>query len=170
MPMISAVFIYMLAAAGAGLPEGAAGGVRWTVPAGWEASGQRPMRVATYRIPATAGQEAGECGVFFFGRGQGGSVEDNLARQPSDYTRFFVIAPLDDRLPGGGGHRIDNLFDPNQNVASLNDDYATYAPNFGKQYQVYNGLEMSLSARLRYGLQFQVGSSTGESIQGFEAV
>ena len=38
------------------------------------------MRMATYTLPAAAGSEAGECGVFFFGKGQGGSVEDNLAR------------------------------------------------------------------------------------------
>jgi hypothetical protein len=42
------------------------------------------MRVATYAIPA-AGGEPGECGVFFFGRGQGGSVEDNLERWRSQF-------------------------------------------------------------------------------------
>lgn len=60
--------------------EGSAGGVRWTVPARWTVAAARPMRAATYSIPAAAGGEAGECGVFFFGKGQGGSVEDNLAR------------------------------------------------------------------------------------------
>jgi hypothetical protein len=38
------------------------------------------MRVATYEIPAAPGSEPGECGVFHFGEGKGGSVEDNLAR------------------------------------------------------------------------------------------
>lgn len=39
------------------------------------------MRVATYRIPAAAGDpEDGECSVFYFGAGQGGSVEANLER------------------------------------------------------------------------------------------
>ena len=60
--------------------DGTAGGVRWTVPSTWSAAKERPMRVATYAIPAAAGQEAGECGVFFFGQGQGGSVEENLSR------------------------------------------------------------------------------------------
>lgn len=58
-----------------------AGGVQWTAPSGWKSEGSRPMRAATYRIPPAAGDpEAGECAVFYFGPGQGGSVEDNLKR------------------------------------------------------------------------------------------
>src|SRR5262245_27998711 len=72
MPALRVLLSLALAAA-PGTPEGSAGGVRWTVPAGWQASAERPMRVATYTIPAASGGEAGECGVFFFGRGQGGS-------------------------------------------------------------------------------------------------
>lgn len=60
--------------------ETSAGGVHWTVPASWTAAAARSMRVATYAIPAAAGAEAGECGVFFFGTGQGGSVEENFNR------------------------------------------------------------------------------------------
>jgi hypothetical protein len=50
-------------------------GVRWTMPANWKAEAQRPMRLATYTV--TPG---GECGVYFFGSGQGGSVDANLDR------------------------------------------------------------------------------------------
>jgi hypothetical protein len=50
-------------------------GVRWTVPAGWKAEAERAMRLATYTIPPGA-----ECGVYFFGSGQGGSVEANMDR------------------------------------------------------------------------------------------
>jgi hypothetical protein len=38
------------------------------------------MRVATYAVPAAKGAEEGECAVFFFGPGQGGGVDDNVAR------------------------------------------------------------------------------------------
>ena len=39
------------------------------------------MRLATYTIAATAGeQDDGECGVYYFGKGQGGSVDANLDR------------------------------------------------------------------------------------------
>jgi len=65
--------------------EGSAGGVRWTAPPRWQAAAPRPMRAATYTIPAAAGSEAGGCGVFFFGKGQGGSVEENLNRWETQF-------------------------------------------------------------------------------------
>ena len=53
-----------------------AGGVKWTMPSGWKSEGSRPMRAATYRVAASAGDsEDGECGVFYFGAGQGGQLE-----------------------------------------------------------------------------------------------
>jgi hypothetical protein len=62
------------------LAESAAG-VRWTAPAGWTNEGSRPMRAATYTIaPASGDKASAECGVYFFGAGQGGTVEANLER------------------------------------------------------------------------------------------
>lgn len=61
--------------------HGSAAGIVWTVPPTWQLQGGRPMRIATYAIPAVQGDpEAGECAVFFFGSGQGGNVELNVAR------------------------------------------------------------------------------------------
>ncbi len=60
--------------------EGSSGGLRWTVPARWQVAGPKPMRAATYTIPGATGAEAGECGVFYFGNGQGGGVEENIQR------------------------------------------------------------------------------------------
>lgn len=39
------------------------------------------MRLATYTVPPAPGdQEGGECGVYYFGPGQGGSVQANMDR------------------------------------------------------------------------------------------
>jgi hypothetical protein len=58
-----------------------AAGIQWTPPSSWKAQPPAPMRAATYAAPAAAGdKEAGECGVFFFGTGQGGGVEANVER------------------------------------------------------------------------------------------
>jgi hypothetical protein len=50
-------------------------GIQWTAPAAWKADAQRPMRLATYTVAPGA-----ECAVYFFGAGQGGSVDANLDR------------------------------------------------------------------------------------------
>jgi hypothetical protein len=61
-------------------------GLRWNAPAGWKNEGSRPMRAATYVVPATAGDKANaECVVYFFGEGQGGSVEANMERWKSQF-------------------------------------------------------------------------------------
>ena len=80
----------LLAAAAVVAAEGTAAGVRWTAPASWKTQAARQMRVATYEIPAAPGSEPGECGVFHFGRGQGGSVEENLSRWAQ---QFEAAAP-----------------------------------------------------------------------------
>jgi hypothetical protein len=72
---------------------GAAGGYSWVVPGRWSEGPARSMRVATYVIPAMAGAEAGECAVFFFGGGDGGSVDENVDR----WSRQFEGSPKPDR-------------------------------------------------------------------------
>jgi hypothetical protein len=70
----------------AGASASAVAGVAWRVPAGWETQAPRPMRVATYAVPAAAGDaEGGECGVFFFGTSQGGDPESNIARWSAQF-------------------------------------------------------------------------------------
>ena len=68
-------------------PPSQAAGVAWTVPPGWEAEPARQMRIATYRLHAIAGDpEDAECAVYFFGTGQGGTVEANLDRWAHQFT------------------------------------------------------------------------------------
>jgi hypothetical protein len=57
-------------------------GLAWEVPKGWESAPvPSPMRLATYRLPSAPGDpERPELGVFYFGSGQGGSVDANVAR------------------------------------------------------------------------------------------
>jgi hypothetical protein len=75
-----ALFLALMLSSAA-LTAESAGGLRWAMPTGWRAQPERPMRAATYTVGAAAGdREPGECAVFFFGRGQGGSVQDNIDR------------------------------------------------------------------------------------------
>src|SRR5215510_6692441 len=64
----------------AGLADSAAG-IKWTPPSSWKQDAARPMRVATYSISAAKSDpEPAECAVFYFGAGQGGSVDANVQR------------------------------------------------------------------------------------------
>ena len=46
------------------------------------------MRAATYRVPAAAGDpEDAECAVFYFGVGQGGTVQANIDRWVSQFEQ-----------------------------------------------------------------------------------
>lgn len=70
-----------LVAAGVAAYAGSAGGLKWTDPSAWKSQGERPMRAATYAVPAAPGdKEDGECAVFYFGPGQGGGVQANIDR------------------------------------------------------------------------------------------
>jgi hypothetical protein len=71
----------------------AAGGVEWKVPARWEAGAGSAMRVATYAVPAAKGADKAECAVFFFGSGQGGSVDANVER----WSKQFEGTPKPER-------------------------------------------------------------------------
>ncbi len=63
------------------VPPASAAGVTWRVPKRWVAQSGRPMRIATYAIAAAPGDaEGAECGVFYFGPHQGGTVDANVAR------------------------------------------------------------------------------------------
>jgi hypothetical protein len=50
-------------------------GLNWTAPSSWKSAGERPMRLATYQVA-----DEGECGVYYFGQGQGGGVQANIDR------------------------------------------------------------------------------------------
>lgn len=62
-------------------------GLSWTAPAGWVSKGPAPMRAATYEV------HDAECVVYFFGAGQGGSVQANIDRWKSQFTVNGKPAP-----------------------------------------------------------------------------
>lgn len=78
--------ICLLVFAAAALFAESASGIKWTPPAAWKTQPQRPMRAATYVVPAAPGdKEPGECAVFYFGPGQGGGVQANLDRWQAQF-------------------------------------------------------------------------------------
>jgi hypothetical protein len=95
------------------------------------------------------------------------TVTDNRATTGEDYTPFSITAPLDPRLPGGGGYVVSGLYDVVPAKFNAVDNYRTYAPDYGTISQMYNGVEINIAARLRNGLQFQAGSATGQRVTDY---
>jgi hypothetical protein len=103
--------------------------------------------------------------VGYFERWWGNfQVTDNRAVGPSDFDPFSFAAPVDPRLPGGGGYTVTDLFDVRPARFGQVDNYITAAGNFGDQTQRWHGVDVSVQARLRGGLTFQGGTSTGRTI------
>ena len=107
MKRIGLSLVLVAVAAMAAAVEGSVAGVKWTAPASWKPQAERPMRVATYEIPAAAGSQPGECGVFYFGQGQGGGVEENFTRWEKQFEGAFPAKKGEKTVHGMRVHTID---------------------------------------------------------------
>jgi len=68
-------------------PVTSGGGLSWAVPKTWVPGPSSAMRLATYDLPASAGDaDRPELAVFWFGPGQGGSIDANVARWFSQFA------------------------------------------------------------------------------------
>lgn len=101
--------------------------------------------------------------VGYFRRWYGNfGVTDNLNLSASDFSTFSATAPIDPRLPGGGGYVVSGFYNVNPNKVSLpQNNYFTLASNYGDQIQHWNGVDATVNARLRAGFTVQGGVSTG---------
>jgi hypothetical protein len=62
-------------------------GLRFSVPAGWtRVPAASDVRAAQWRIPQPADGQEGELVLFFFGKGKGGSAQENLDRWYAQVT------------------------------------------------------------------------------------
>lgn len=70
-------------------PEPLTVGITWDDPSGWTRSSRKsPMRAATYTFPLAEGDDgAAEVAVFYFGPGQGGGIDGNVARWAGQFGK-----------------------------------------------------------------------------------
>jgi hypothetical protein len=106
--------------------------------------------------------------VGFFRKWYGNfQVVDNLALSPSDFNFINITAPVDPRLPGGGGYTVTGFpvikpttgfggFVTNQNVVKLSD-------SVGRQIEHWNGVDVNMNFRLLGGFFGSGGFSTGRT-------
>jgi Carboxypeptidase regulatory-like domain len=91
-------------------------------------------------------------------------VVDNLAVMPADFQEFSIVAPVDPRLPDGGGYTVPGLYDIRPEAFGRPGSYLIQlSDNFGSQIEHWNGFDFNASARLPNSVMVQGGVSTGRT-------
>ena len=88
-------------------------------------------------------------------------TNDNTLVSPGDYDPFCVTAPIDARIPGGGGNRICGLFDLKPSKVGQVNTLRTYSDKYGAQIEHWNGVDVSAQVRFVNGAMMQGGVSAG---------
>src|SRR5262249_34172241 len=89
------------------------------------------------------------------------TVTDNRAVGPNNFTRYSIVAPVDSRL-ALSGKSIDALYDQTSNIGVV-DNYTTFSDNYGKMIEHWNGIDVTVNARLREGVVLMGGFNTGRT-------
>jgi hypothetical protein len=87
---------------------------------------------------------------------------DNLLVTPSDYSPYCTTAPLDSRLPDGGGYEICGLYDISREKFNQVSSITTWGEKFGEEKELYQGVDFNVNARLR-GTTVQGGVNLGRT-------
>ena len=105
-------------------------------------------------------------GASYFRRTYGNfEMTDNLAASAADYDPYCVTAPLDARLPGGGGERICGLFDLRRDKVGQVNTITRSSSYYGRRIEHWNGFDVTTNARLGNGILLQGGTSTGRTTE-----
>src|SRR5262249_58598996 len=88
----------------------------------------------------------------------------NLAVNAGAFDQFSITAPIDSRLPGGGGYTIGRLYDIKSTFFGQTNNYITMADALGGQFEHDQFVDISVNARLKHGILLQGGVSTGQTV------
>jgi hypothetical protein len=113
------------------------------------------------------------------------TATDNTLVTPADYSPYSVTAPFDPAFPGGGGYTLTGLYDIDPAKRTLSQNHTTFRESFNLKPcanavgskitgpitepcgtitgSVYDGFDLTMSARFRNGAFIQGGSNTGRT-------
>lgn len=102
--------------------------------------------------------------VAYIRRWYGNFIETaNTAFASTDFSPYSITAPVDPRLPGGGGYVIGGLFDVVPGKFGLTDNLVGPASAFGKESETANFINVTMNARLPRGATLSGGFDTGRT-------
>ena len=89
-------------------------------------------------------------------------VADDRALTAANFDRFTFTVPSDSRLPGGGGYTLTG-YDLRAG-APAQSLFVTLADNHGGMSEHFDGVNVSVNARMQTGLVVQGGMGTGRQV------
>jgi hypothetical protein len=92
------------------------------------------------------------------------TATDNVLVTPADYDQYSIVAPVDSRLPDGGGYTINDLWEISQAKFGQSAEVVSPAEDFGNRISYWHGVDVNISGRMRNSLMFQGGTSTGRAV------
>ena len=90
-------------------------------------------------------------------------VTRNQAVTAADYGSYCIAAPVDRRLPNGGGYQVCGLYDINPTKFGQVQNVVTQASHFGTRTSVNNFVNVGFNARVA-GARFGGGVDTGRGV------
>ena len=94
------------------------------------------------------------------------TVTDNLAVTAADYDPFCITAPTNSGLPNSGS-RICGLYDIKPEKFGLVQNQVVRASKFGKPKDIFNGVDVTVNARVKRGIIVSGGLSTGSEVTDY---
>jgi carboxypeptidase family protein len=92
-------------------------------------------------------------------------VNDNRAVGPNDFDRFTLTAPVNSKLPDGGGYPA-GYYDVKPEKFGQVANYYTFETDYAPARTTYwHGVDVNITGRLRNGLTFQGGTSSGRGVR-----
>jgi hypothetical protein len=92
------------------------------------------------------------------------TAEVNRAWTPADFDSFIYTVPQDSRLPGGGGYNLTFRDIKPGAFTRTPDNFLTFSDNLGGAYNKFNGVDVTVNARLR-SVTLQGGTSSGNVVE-----
>ncbi len=88
------------------------------------------------------------------------TFEDDLRYDASSFDSFCITAPVDPRLPGGGGYQVCGVQDLKPSVFALNQPQEIlirFSDDFGGETNLYQGYDINIEGRFRNGAFLKAG-------------
>ena len=93
-------------------------------------------------------------------------VADNQAVTPTDFSPYCITAPVDPRLPGGGGYQVCGLYDISPEKFGQGQIVVGRAGNYDEgKSRVSNFVTASVTTRLGGGKEFGASVDTGRTVE-----